>query len=62
MELLTLAEAWRWIQVGFFGGLGAGIVLTVFNLLVASATAVSIPAMPNPHCSRCCPNAEDDEL
>lgn len=63
MELITAKEAWQWVQIGFCGGVGACAVYVVASVLLASvlpSTPISLPEPPEPHCSRCCPNGDDD--
>ena len=63
-ELIGLAEAWRLIQTGFCLAIGASVIL---GGVVAAATGRGgQPAVPEdlepPHCSRCCPTLDDDDL
>ena len=56
--MLSLAEAWQWIQVGFCAAAGASVIIApLMAVRVGSAPAEDDPA---PHCSRCCPNPDDD--
>jgi len=60
MEMLPLAEAWRWVQIGFCASVGASVILLGAALVLNPS--VPIPPHPeDPHCSRCCPNVDDDE-
>jgi len=60
MEFLSLAEAWRWIQIGFCMAVGGGIIiLGVLGAMMGSSSgAAHEPEAP--HCSRCCPHPADD--
>lgn len=65
MELLTLAEAWWWVQIGGCLAFGAGMVVLIFRALVyipllhLAPSPEFIPEVPPPHCSKCCPHEED---
>jgi hypothetical protein len=60
--MITLAEAWHWIQVGFCAALGGSFI---FGSIAASMGRGSAPApeqdYPEPHCSRCCPTLDDGD-
>ena len=49
MELLALAEAWRWIQIGFCTAVGAGVI--ILGILGALLGSSSGDAPEAPHCS-----------
>jgi hypothetical protein len=55
MDWLSLAEAWRWIQIGFCAGLGGSVIFGVIQGCFAAGYSP-----PPPHCSKCCPTASDD--
>lgn len=60
MNLISLAEAWQWVQVGFCAALGASVILGGIAATFGGGHADPV-AFPDPHCSRCCPNPDDDE-
>jgi hypothetical protein len=66
--MLSLTEAWQWVQVGFCAGVGTIAVLIPLALIGAlrrrSPEAPWVRTIPPPHCSRCCPvlDAGIDEL
>ena len=60
MELLSLAEAWHWIQIGFCTAVGASvIILGILGALLGSSSGDEPEA---PHCSRCCPHPDDNDV
>ena len=59
MQLLSLAEAWHWVQIGFCMAVGASIILGGLGA-VFGASAAPTREPEDPHCSRCCPNPDDD--
>ena len=56
-SLLSLREAWHWVQIGFCVALGAVII---FAPIAGAASGTRVEPAEDPHCSRCCPNADDD--
>ena len=64
MDMLSLPEAWHWVQVGFCAAFGAFLPLTIITAIMASAGRPALPSTPeypDPHCSRCCPNPDDED-
>ncbi len=64
MQLMSLPDAWQWAQIGFCAALGASVVFILTSVLFAvfpGSSAVRMPEMPEPHCSRCCPSPDDEE-
>jgi len=60
MEFLSLAEAWRWIQIGFCMAVGGGvIILGVLGAMMGSSSGADHEP-ETPHCSRCCPRPDAD--
>lgn len=60
--LISLAEAWQWIQVGFCAALGGSFVFgSIAALLGRGGASAPMPEhdYPEPHCSRCCPDPDD---
>lgn len=58
--LLSLREAWHWVQIGFCAALGASVIMTPFAL-IRGGNGGSGDDYPEPHCSKCCPNSFDDD-
>ncbi len=61
MQLISLPDAWQWAQIGFCAALGASVVFIPTNVLIAEMFPGPSATMPEPHCSRCCPNPDDEE-
>jgi hypothetical protein len=57
--MVSLTEAWQWVQVGFYAAVGAFAVFGPLSLIGAigrrSLDTPSVRTIPPPHCSRCCP-------
>jgi hypothetical protein len=65
MPLMSLPDAWQWVQIGFCAALGGSVVLVLVTVVTNLSLAAMFPApavrMPeDPHCSLCCPNDTDD--
>ena len=60
MDLLTLPEAWRWVQIGACAAFGAAAIFATVNILLAELSQPAPVHIPDPHCSRCCPNPDDE--
>jgi hypothetical protein len=58
--MLTLEQAWQWVQIGFCAGIGASVTLAA---VIAGLSGRREPDDNNgeaPHCSKCCPNDDDN--
>jgi hypothetical protein len=60
--LLSLRDAWHWVQVGFCAALGASLIFAPFAAMSRGTPAPEAPEYPDPHCSHCCPNFENDDF
>ena len=59
--MLTLADAWNWVQIGFCAGVGACAVYFGSAIVYSLNTpGVHAHVPEDPHCSRCCPTRDDD--
>ena len=60
-SLLSLNDAWHWVQIGFCVAVGASIIIAPLALIRAGNIVISpdYPEYPEPHCSRCCPELDD---
>jgi len=58
--MLSLADAWQWVQIGFCASLGAS-ALAVVVASVFGGGRQQEQEYPEPHCSRCCPNDDFEE-
>ena len=60
--MFSLAEAWHWAQVGFCVAAGGLIAVGIpYLLLVAMGPWQPGRAVPDPHCSHCCPVKREEE-
>lgn len=60
--MVSLAEAWQWIQIGFCASLGAAVILVLAAAVGGGGTVVQAASS---HCSKCCPKEkwkDDDPL
>ena len=58
--MLSLAEAWTWVQIGFCGALGSALILGPIIAARGGGTTV-VSEGEEPHCSRCCPNDDPED-
>ena len=55
--MLSLADAWHWVQIGFCASLGASVfAIGVASAFRGSGSGSRQEEYPEPHRSKCCPN------
>ena len=55
--MLSLADAWQWVQIGFYASLGASVLaIVVASVFGGRSGGGGSQEYPEPHCSKCCPN------
>ena len=57
--MLSLADAWHWVQIGFCASLGASaFAIVIASVFGGRSGGGSKEEYPEPHCSKCCPNED----